>query len=154
MHKLLLHPAAPGLLYQQNHVGVYRSENGGDSWQRIDRGLPHDYGFGLALNPHDAGQCFVVPLQPQEYSFRATAGNFRVYRREDSRWKALDRGLPKGPAYLGVLREGMSSDRLKPCGVYVGTSTGQLFYTRNEGESWHAMAEYLPPILSVSAAVV
>ena len=80
MHKLLVHPAAPGVLYQQNHVGVYHSTDHGDSWRRIDEGLPYDFGFGLALHAHDPHVCYVIPLEPQEYMFRATDGALRVYR--------------------------------------------------------------------------
>jgi len=156
VHKLLLHPAAPGRLYQQNHVGVYRSDDHGDTWYAIHEGLPQDYGFGLALDRNDADTCFVVPLVPGQYAFRATSGAFCVYRWNGGKkgWKALTSGLPGKGAYLNVLREGMSSDPLSPCGVYVGTGTGQLFHSADAGRSWRALALYLPPILSVSAAVV
>ena len=156
MHKLLLHPAAPGRLYQQNHMGVYRSDDHGDSWYAIHAGLPTDYGFGLALDPHDADTCFVVPLIPKQYAFRATMGAFRVYRWKGGRrgWTALGKGLPSQGAYLSVLRQGMASDPLDPCGVYVGTGTGQLFHSADAGRTWKTIAQYLPPIFSVAAAVV
>ena len=80
MHKLLVHPAEPGRLYQQNHVGVYRSNDHGDSWTRIDEGLPYDFGFGMALNPHDPDTCYVIPLEPEQYMFRATDGALAVYQ--------------------------------------------------------------------------
>lgn len=154
MHKLLLHPAAPGRLFQQNHWGVYRSDDGGDSWKRIDKGLPSEFGFGLALHPRDPDRCYVTPLEPQEGTFRASPGALAVYARRGNSWKALRKGLPAGHAYLGVLREGMASDPLRPCGVYVGTTAGQLFASADEGRSWRAVASFLPGILSVSAAVV
>ncbi len=156
MHKLLLHPAAPGRLYQQNHVGVYRSDDHGDTWYSIADGLPTDYGFGLALDASDSEACFVTPLVPKEYAFRATMGAFQVYRWGGAKrgWKALAKGLPKEGAYLSVLRQGMSSDPLSPCGVYVGTGSGHLFHTADGGKSWKALAQYLPPVLSVHAAVV
>lgn len=156
MHKLLLHPAAPGRAYQQNHGGVYRSDDHGDTWYAIHQGLPQNYGFGLALDPHDADTCFVVPLEPKNYAFRATDGAFRVYRWKGGGrgWQGLTRGLPERGAYLNVLREGMASDLLKPCGVYVGTGTGQVFHSADAGRSWRTLAQYLPPVLSVSATVV
>ena len=151
---MLLHPAAPGRLFQQNHVGVYRSDNAGDSWERIDKGLPYDFGFGLALNTNNPDQCFVVPLSPEEYSYRATPGALRVYARNGKSWKALEKGLPAKEAHVTVLREGLASDALKPCGVYMGTENGQVFASADEGRSWTSLATYLPPVLSVSAAVL
>ncbi|MCI0651637.1 MAG: hypothetical protein L0Z55_07125 [Planctomycetes bacterium] len=156
MHKLLAHPAAPGVLYQQNHVGVYRSDDYGDSWKRIDKGLPYDFGFGLALNGNDPDACYVVPLEPKDYSFRATDGAIRVYRSEKGGrgWRAMTKGLPQEHAYVSVLRQAMASDACDPCGVYFGTGGGQVFASADEGASWVAAAEYLPPVYSVSAAVV
>jgi photosystem II stability/assembly factor-like uncharacterized protein len=150
-----VHPAVPGVLYQQNHVGVYRSTDHGDTWVRIDKGLPYDFGFGLALHPRDADTCYVVPLQPEEYMFRATDGAFRVYRFGVSgKWRKLAKGLPGKNAYLSVLRQAMTSDSLDPCGVYVGSAGGTVFASADEGASWDVAAEYLPPIRSVTAAVV
>lgn len=151
---MLLHPAVPGRLFQQNHWGTYRTDDQGESWRRFDRGLPSDFGFGLALHASDPDRCYVVPLQPEEYAFRATSGAFAVYAHDGKVWSALRRGLPSENAYLGVLREGMASDPLRPCGVYVGTTTGQLFSSADEGRTWNGIASYLPPILSVSSAVV
>lgn len=155
MHKLLVHPVEPGVLYQQNHVGVYRTTDHGDSWQRIDAGLPHDFGFGLALNVHDPDTCYVIPLEPHEYMFRATDGALCVYRwRKNGKWRKLAKGLPRDNAYVSVLRQAMTSDALKPCGVYFGTAGGQVFASSDEGASWELAAGYLPPIQSVTAAVV
>lgn len=155
MHKLLVHPAVPGVLFQQNHVGVYRSEDHGDTWVRIDEGLPHDFGFGLALNPHDASACYVIPLEPDEYMFRATSGALNVYRSTPrGKWRKLTKGLPRKNAYVSVLRQAMSSDTLDPCGVYFGTAGGTVFASNDEGASWSAAVEHLPPIQSVTAAVV
>jgi hypothetical protein len=154
VHKLLRHPAAPGRLYQQNHVGTYRSDDYGDSWFAINKGLPSDFGFGLALDPHDADACFTVPLEPEGYAWRATDGKLAVYRSGKGTWKALGKGLPASDTYVSVLREGMSNDTLDPAGVYVGTGTGQIFASRDAGRSWQELASYLPPILSVYATVV
>jgi len=150
-----VHPAAPGVLFQQNHIGVYRSTDHGDSWVRIDKGLPHDFGFGLALNARDPHACYVIPLEPQQYMFRATDGALRVYRYgKNGKWRKLSKGLPGKNAYVSVLRQAMSADQLNPCGVYFGTAGGQVFASADEGASWELAAEYLPPIQSVTAAVI
>jgi len=150
-----VHPAAPGVLFQQNHVGVYKTTDHGDSWQRIDEGLPYDFGFGLALNPNDEHACYVIPLQPEQYMFRATDGALRVYRSaKGGRWRKLTKGLPAKNAWVSVLRQAMTSDTCKPCGVYFGTAGGQVFASADEGASWQLAAEYLPPIHSVTAAVI
>ncbi len=156
MHKLLLHPAAPGRVYQQNHNGTYVSSDHGESWQRIDRGLPTDFGFGLALDPGNPGTCFVVPMEPQQGTFRATPGAMRVYRYggKAGHWTALGNGLPSSGAYLSILREGMASDGLDRCGLYVGTGGGHLFHSPDCGRHWKTIASFLPPILSVTATVV
>lgn len=156
MHKTLYHPALPGRLYQQNHVGVFVSNDHGSTWQPIHNGLPFDFGFGLALNAADPDRCYVLPLEPGGYNFRATPGAVKVYEYQGrpGRWAALGKGLPSDGAYIGVLREGMSNDTLRPCGIYFGTSTGTVFGSADEGRTWSAIAHYLPPVLSVSAAVV
>jgi len=158
VHKVLLHPGKPGRLYQQNHIGVYRSDNHADSWERIDKGLPYEFGFGLALNLADPESCYVAPLEPEGGMYRATTGKFRVYRLQGANgapsWEELANGLPSEDAYLSVLREGMAHDSLQPGGVYVGTGTGQIFHSPDAGASWREIAQHLPPILSVSAAVV
>jgi hypothetical protein len=151
---MLVHPAVPGRLFQQNHIGVFRTDDSGDTWYQIDKGLPYDYGFALALNPNDAEKCFVVPLQPEEYMFRATPGALRVYARNGKSWKGLGKGLPDKAAHVTVLREGLASDPLKPCGVYLGTENGQVFASADEGRSWQSLATYLPPVLSVAVAVI
>jgi len=153
VHKLLLHPAEPGRLYQQNHVGVYRSDDHGESWARIDKGLPSDFGFPLAVHPTKGDRCYVVPLEGGDYSFRATPGAIVVYRRDGKKWTALTQGLPAEHAYTGVKREGLAADALDPCGVYLGTSTGHLYASRDEGDSWREISANLPPILAVSVAV-
>jgi photosystem II stability/assembly factor-like uncharacterized protein len=156
VHKLLVHPTEPGRLYQQNHVGVYRSDDHGDTWARIDEGLPYDFGFGLALDAHDPDACFVIPLEPEGYAFRATDGALTVYRPKGSGkgWKKLSKGLPQKNAYVSVLRQAMTSDRYDPCGIYFGTGGGHVFASNDAGASWSPVAEYLPPVYSVSVAVV
>ncbi len=155
MHKLLAHPEVPGLLYQQNHVGVYKSIDAGEGWERIDGGLPSDFGFGLALHAQDPHSCFVIPLAHVDYSFRATDGELAIYeygRRK--KWRKRNRGLPRRHAHVSVLRQALTNDTLDPCGVYFGTQGGSLFASNDGGVSWSIIAQHLPGILSVTVAVV
>jgi photosystem II stability/assembly factor-like uncharacterized protein len=151
VHKLLLHPRKHDRLYQQNHCGVYRSDNRGEDWLEITAGLPSDFGYALALDPHDADTLYVIPEESSH--MRATVdGRCRVYRSRDAgaHWEALTRGLPQENAYVSILREGMASDALQPCGIYFGTSSGHLFASNDGGDSWQQIAGYLPRILSVA----
>ncbi|MFW6080066.1 MAG: hypothetical protein ACODAE_10620, partial [Gemmatimonadota bacterium] len=155
VHRLLPHPARPDRLYQQNHCGVYRSDDGADRWTEITDGLPSDFGYALAVDPHDPDTAFVVPETSSH--MRATVdGRLRVYRTTDAgaSWDPLTEGLPQRHAYVSILREAMDTDALEPCGVYLGTSGGHLFASRDRGDSWELIAGFLPRILSVAAAVV
>lgn len=150
-----MHPAEPGVLFQQNHVGVYKSTDGGDGWERIDGGLPYDFGFGLALNAQDPHACFVIPLEPVDYSFRATDGELAVYEYgKRGKWRKRAKGLPGKNAHVSVLRQAMTSDTMDPCGVYFGTQGGTVFASNDSGRSWDVAAQYLPPIYSVTVATV
>lgn len=148
VHKLLLHPARPERLWQQNHCGVYRSDDAGTSWERLDgNGLPSGFGFPIALDPRDPDVAYVIPEEGAEN--RVTAGGrLGVYRTDDAgaSWRLLEGGLPDR-AWTGVLREGMSSDA--DGGVYFGTQGGSVWTSRDAGESWSEWARNLPPILSV-----
>jgi photosystem II stability/assembly factor-like uncharacterized protein len=151
VHKLRVHPARPERLYQQNHCGVYRSDDYGDSWIEITEGLPSDFGYALALDPREPDTAFVIPEESSH--MRATVeGKLRVYRTTDAgaSWARLTRGLPQSHAYVSVLRDAMDHDRLEPAGVFFGTTTGHLFASRNRGESWRAIAAYLPKILAIT----
>ena len=155
VHKLLLHPLMNTRLYQQNHCGVYRSDDRGDNWIEITAGLPSDFGYALAIDPHDPDALFVIPEESSH--MRATVdGMLRVFRSRDAgnSWEPLTNGLPQTNAYVSILREGMTSDEGDPCGVYFGTSSGHLFASNDAGDSWTLIAGYLPRILSVSAHVV
>ncbi len=155
VHKLLL--AADGEhLYQQNHCGVYRSDDAGTHWEEITTGLPSDFGFPLALHPRDPNTLFVVPLNGADLGRYVPDGKMVVWRSKDrgDSWSPMTNGLPSEHAYLGVLREGMAVDTQDPFGIYVGTSTGHVFGSNDEGESWQQIITNLPPILSVETAVV
>jgi photosystem II stability/assembly factor-like uncharacterized protein len=154
VHKLRVHPALPERLYQQNHCGVYRSDDRGESWREITDGLPSDFGYALAHDPRDPDRAFVIPEESSH--MRATVdGRLRVYETTDAgaSWTALTAGLPQEHAYVSVLRDAMDHDTADPLGLYFGTSTGHLFASRDGGESWRTVAAFLPKILCVTAAV-
>ncbi len=155
VHKLVLAPGAPNLLYQQNHCGIYRSDSAGDAWSDISRGLPSRFGFPIAVHPREPKTIWVVPLVSPEMR-ACLKGCLAVYRSTNGSrtWQKQARGLPTRNAHLTILREAMSTDSCDPAGLYFGTETGQLFYSRDEGSRWHLLADFLPPILSVEAAVV
>jgi len=149
VHKLLRCADSPRL-WQQNHCGVYRSDDGGDSWERLDgNGLPSGFGFALALHPQDPDTAFVVPIEGAEN--RVTSdGRLGVYRTSDggASWALSMGGLPEH-AWTGVLREGMASDKLDPLGLYLGAQSGSVFASADEGKTWNEVASQLPPVLSV-----
>jgi photosystem II stability/assembly factor-like uncharacterized protein len=150
VHKLLLHPQQPKRLWQQNHFGTYRSDDRGDNWERLDgNGLPSGFGFPIAIHPREPDTAFVVPEESDENRVTAN-GRLGVYRTRDGgqTWQETSRGLPD-QAWIAVLREGMASDGLDPVGVYVGTQSGSVFVSPNEGEEWVEAASQLPPVLSV-----
>jgi photosystem II stability/assembly factor-like uncharacterized protein len=153
VHRVLAHPARPGRLYQQNHCGVYRSDDGGDSWVEITEGLPSEFGYALAVDPADADVAYVIPEESSH--MRTTVGGMlRVFRTRDAggRWEPLAAGLPQEHAYVSILRDAMCNDGLQPVGLYFGTSSGHLFASRDGGDSWELVAGYLPRILSVTAS--
>jgi hypothetical protein len=158
IHRVLQHPTEPDKLYQQNHCGVYKTANAGTEWIDIQRDLPRDqtsvFGFPIALDVHHPETVYVIAEGGERHNF---GQQFTVYRTRDAgdSWEPLHEGLPAGEGVrLGVLRHGMSADTLDPCGVYVGTNTGQLFASDNRGDAWKLIADYLPPIYSVNAAVI
>ncbi|MBI1750596.1 MAG: exo-alpha-sialidase [Acidobacteria bacterium] len=163
VHKLLAAPPSAALgtsgtslvLYQQNHCGVYRSDDAGNSWKDLCKGLPSRFGFPIGVHPRDPKTIWVVPLISDNY--RSTAGGcLAVYRSTNCgrTWQKQAKGLPARNAHLTILREAMSTDSCDPAGVYFGTETGQLFCSRNEGREWKLLADFLPPIYSVEAAVL
>ncbi|HEV2690703.1 MAG TPA: exo-alpha-sialidase, partial [Bryobacteraceae bacterium] len=153
VHKLLAHPNDPEALYQQNHCGIYRAKLTADKWTDISRGLPSRFGFGLAVPAAEPQTLFTVPIDSAEYRANPE-GKFRVARSRDGgkNWTLLTRGLPQKNAHLLVLRESMTSDALDPAGVYVGTTSGQVFHTRDAGNSWQILADNLPQVYSLSVA--
>jgi BNR/Asp-box repeat. len=152
-HFIALAPTDPDRLWQQNHCGVYRSDDRGDTWERLEgNGLPSGFGFPLALDPEDPDKAYVIPEEGAENRVTPN-GRLGVYRTSDagSSWELLTDGLPQ-QAWASVMREGMSFDRLDPAGIYLGTQSGSVFVSPDEGDSWIEAARYLPTILSVEAA--
>ena len=152
VHRLVAHPLHPDRLFQQNHCGTYRSDDGGESWIDITHGLPSDYGYALAVDPNDRDAAFVVP-EASSHMRAVVDGRLRVYRTDDAgeSWQPLGRGLPQSNAWVTVLREGLVTDHFDPCGVYLGTGTGHLFASRDRGDSWLLLAAFMPGILCVKA---
>ena len=155
IHRVVQHPTNPDALYQQNHCGIYRTENAGEEWIDVQGTLPSEFGFPIALDTHHPETFFVIV---ENGMGRNNVGDqFTIYRTRDAggSWESLTNGLPSGEnVRLGVLRHGMCADALDPCGVYVGTNTGQLFATADRGDSWNLIADYLPPIYSVTATII
>jgi photosystem II stability/assembly factor-like uncharacterized protein len=155
VHKIVQHPARPERLFLQNHWGLYRSEDAGDSWQDIARGVPSDFGFAMTIHPHDPETVYILPLESDE--FRCTPeGKLRVYRTRDAggSWEPLTRGLPQKDALETVLRDAMDADTMNPAGVYFGTRSGRLYGSADGGKSWNEVISGLPPVVSVEAAVI
>lgn len=152
VHKFVLHPEGR-VMYLQNHGGVYRSDDYGLAWRDIGRRLPSDFGFPVAVHPHDHRTVYVVPLE--EMPRFSANGEFAVYRSKNMGkiWERLSDGLPK-EAYLTVVREGMCVDAHDPVGVYVGTKSGKIFYSRDEGDTWQTLADNLPAVLSVTSGEI
>ncbi|HLI07934.1 MAG TPA: hypothetical protein VKV40_15300 [Ktedonobacteraceae bacterium] len=155
IHRFVQHPTQPDVLYQQNHCGIYKTTNAGNDWTDIQGNLPSEFGFPIALDPHNPDTVFTIVEEPMG-RFN-TGDQFKVYRSQEggNTWELLTNGLPEGQGVkLGVLRHGMCTDTVDPCGVYVGTNTGQLFASRDRGDSWNLIADFLPSIYSVTATVL
>ncbi len=154
VHKLVMAPDKTRL-YQQNHCGVHRSDDAGQSWSEITEGLPSDFGFAAVAHPHDRDSFYVIPLDAG-HGRTMPEGRAAVWRTRDAgaSWQRLDRGLPERDAHIGVLREGLATDGLDVPGMYFGTSTGQVFASADEGDSWTEIAGYLPGVASIEVAVV
>ena len=155
VHKMAIHPQNPQVIFQQNHCGVYRSDDQGENWIDIGEGkLPSRFGFPIAVHPHQPETIYIVLEESDEYRL-SVDGSFAVWRSTDSgnSWERLTAGLPER-AHLVVLREAMATDQFESAGIYIGTSTGQVFATRDAGDNWERIADLLPRILSVETATI
>lgn len=155
VHKIVQHPAEPDRLFLQNHWGLYRSDDAGRSWTDIANGVPSDFGFCMAIHPHDPETVFIVPIESDAY--RCTPeSKLRVYqtRNAGKSWEPLTHGLPQKNAMETVLRDALTTDTCKPAGIYFGTRSGKVYGSSDEGKSWQVVAEGLPPVVCVRAALV
>ncbi|MFN2576703.1 MAG: WD40/YVTN/BNR-like repeat-containing protein [Pyrinomonadaceae bacterium] len=155
VHKVVSHPSNPDRMFLQHHWGVYRSDDAGDSWQDIGKGLPSDFGFAMEVDPNNADTVFVIPIESDE--FRCTPeARLRVYRTRDggNSWEPLTDGLPQQDAFETILRDNMKADANNPTGLFFGTRSGKLFGSTNGGDSWLTIREGLPPITCVKTATV
>lgn len=145
--------AEPGLIYMQNHQGVYRTRDGGLIWEEITEGLPSTFGFPIAAHPRDPGRIWTFPLNGDSQGRYPDGAAAAVWSSGDGgeTWQAKRTGLPQEACFFTVLRQAMSVDRHTPAGVYFGTNSGSIFATRDEGESWTEIARHLPTVLAVEA---
>ncbi|GMV81149.1 MAG: glycosyl hydrolase [Planctomycetota bacterium] len=152
VHRIAMHPSRPGVLFMQKHWDVLRSDDGGDSWRDIGSGLPSDFGFPIAVHAHDPETVYVVPIKSDSEHY-PPEGKLRVYRsrKGGNDWEALTDGLPQENCFVNVLRGAMTVDKLDPCGVYFGTTGGQVYGSPNGGDRWSPIVRDLPAVLSVEA---
>jgi serine/threonine protein kinase len=155
VHKIAMHPERPGRLFLQNHWGLYRSDNGAETWTDIANGVPSDFGFPVLIHPRNPDWVYVIPVESDEFRC-ACDGRLRVYRTRNAgaSWEPLMRGLPQKRAYETVLRDAISADPFDPVGIYFGTRSGQLFGSSDEGRTWHKILEGLPSVVCVRCALV
>jgi photosystem II stability/assembly factor-like uncharacterized protein len=156
VHSLVIASGKPDRLYQQNHCGMYRSDDAGREWKSIEAGLPSTFGFPAAAHPRDPETLYLLPLNGDSIGRYVPEGKAAVWRTRDGggTWADCRRGLPQHQAFFGVLRQAMTTDGLDPAGVYFGTSTGHLYGSADEGDSWTCIAETMPPIHSVETLVI
>jgi len=150
VHHVAFHPSRPDVLFMQKHWDVMRSDNAGESWQEVSGNLPSDFGFVIDVHAHEPETIYVVPIKSDSEHF-PPEGKLRVYRSRTggNEWEALTKGLPQRDCYVNVLRDAMAVDSLDPCGVYFGTTGGQVYASPDGGDSWAPIARNLPAVLSV-----
>lgn len=150
VHNLAMHPSRPGVLFMQKHWDVMRSDNAGDEWHEISGNLPSDFGFPIAVHAHEPNTVYVVPIKSDSEHY-PPEGKLRVYRSRagGEKWEALTEGLPQNDCYVNVLRSAMAVDTLDACGIYFGTTGGQVYASADSGDSWKPIVRDLPAVLSV-----
>jgi photosystem II stability/assembly factor-like uncharacterized protein len=155
VHCITMHPSQPDVLYMQKHWDVLRSDNGGDLWREISGNLPTDFGFPIAVHAHEPETVYVIPIKSDSEHY-PPEGKLRVYRSRTggNDWEALTNGLPQQDCYVNVLRSALAVDSLESCGLYFGTTGGQVYASSDSGDNWTAIVRDLPPVLSVEVQTV
>ncbi|MDQ3103843.1 MAG: exo-alpha-sialidase [Actinomycetota bacterium] len=150
VHRITMHPSNPDVLFMQKHWDVLRTDNGGESWTEVSGDLPSDFGFPIAVHAHEPETVYVVPIKSDSEHY-PPEGRLRVYRSRTggNDWEPLTDGLPQDNCYVNVLRDAMDVDSLDSCGVYFGTTGGQVYVSADAGDSWQPIVRDLPPVLSV-----
>jgi photosystem II stability/assembly factor-like uncharacterized protein len=150
VHRIAMHPSRPDVVFMQKHWDVLRTDNAGEQWREVSGNLPSDFGFPIDVHAHEPETIYVVPIKSDSEHFPPD-GKLRVYRSRSggNEWEPLTKGLPQKDCYVNVLRDAMSIDSLEPCGVYFGTTGGQVYVSANGGDSWKAIVRDLPAVLSV-----
>jgi hypothetical protein len=150
VHNIAMHPSRPGVLFMQKHWDVMRSDDGGDLWHEVSGNLPSDFGFPITVHAHEPETIYVVPIKSDSEHYPPD-GRLRVYRSRSggNEWEALTKGLPQSDCYVNVLRSAMAVDTLDDCGVYFGTTGGQVYASADAGDSWSPIVRDLPAVLSV-----
>jgi photosystem II stability/assembly factor-like uncharacterized protein len=150
VHRIALHPSRPNVLFMQKHWDVLRSDDAGDSWKEVSGNLPSDFGFVIDVNANEPETVYVVPIKSDSEHF-VPDGKLRVYRSRTggNEWEALTNGLPQADCYVNVLRDAMAVDSLDKCGVYFGTTGGQVYASADAGDTWAPIVRDLPAVLSV-----
>lgn len=150
VHRIAIHPSRPEVLFMQKHWDIMRSDDAGESWHEVSGNLPTDFGFPIAVHAHEPETLYVVPITSDSEHFPPDA-RLRVYRSRSggNEWEALTAGLPQKNCYVNVLRDAMDVDSLDACGIYFGTTGGQVYVSADSGDNWKSVVEHLPPVLSV-----
>jgi hypothetical protein len=152
VHRIAMHPSRPDVLFMQKHWDVNRSDDAGESWYEVSGNLPSDFGFPIEVHAHEPETIYVIPMKSDSEHYPPD-GKLRVYRSRSGgiEWVSASKGLPQRNCYVNVLREASAVDSLDPCGIYFGTTGGQVYASADSGDNWTAIARNLPPVLSVEA---
>jgi photosystem II stability/assembly factor-like uncharacterized protein len=155
VHRIAMHPSRPDTLFMQKHWDVMRSDDAGENWVEVSGNLPTDFGFPIEVHAHEPETIYVVPIKSDSEHY-PPEGKLRVYRSRTggNEWEALTTGLPQSDCYVNVLRDAMAVDQLDECGIYFGTTGGQVYCSADSGDKWTAIVRDLPAVLSVEVQTV
>jgi photosystem II stability/assembly factor-like uncharacterized protein len=155
VHRIAMHPSRPKTLFMQKHWDVMRSDDAGDSWHEVSGNLPTDFGFVIDVHAHEPETVYVIPIKSDSEHFPPD-GKLRVYRSRTggNEWEALTNGLPQDNCYVNILRDAMAVDTFDPCGIYFGTTGGQVYASADSGDHWAPIVRDLPPVLSVEVQTI